>query len=1608
MNKKLTVEQAARYLGVSSKTLRRWEANGYLIPKRTSGLHRRYTEEQLLELKDKKYSRDKVKKLDKQMPSAIFSDDQLQTPVNANSVKKIQDLFPKNAVTSNFKNRISAVLSYLASFNRRKKAFLGGMFLILLLVSLITVSKKNIFVSGQTSSEKDGLVYSQQTSRAVLGEATDPGFTFKVNVPAEFGKQVTFSNGVIIDSGAIKAPNIVYSIKSGTGITITTGQNPIVTNAGLTSLSDSTGDIDLGSGLSISSNTLSNSDRGSSQSIFKNIKIGGSTISAGSNTDALEFAAGTGITLAANTTDKKITITAESSGWTAGTGYTSLKTVTDSVGIGITVPTSRLHVVGSTNLAGGVTLGSLTSDTISYIGRVASDILPSASGTYSLGSDSYRWSQLYLTGVVAVGGQATFTSSPTGTGVGQGAIYINPPSVADNSYTLFGIAVNGTEKLRMDATGNIAVQGNFLGPTTGSVGYWTRSATTLSPYTTGDSIFTTGSIGAGTPSAVFKLSVVGVAGLSPFNVASSSGTSLFNVAANGNIGIGTTNPGLYKVNVVGADAGTTNYVFNFQNSTGTRYINMRNDGTFLSNQILSFSGGFGIDSFSSGAKIIFETGGMANGNITIDGSTSNGTIGSIELKAKATTGSVYVSQGNFGVGTSGPDAKLDVLSGGGGTQLRLTSTDESMYSDFITNQMGNLLITPSGGLATFSGRLSLGTGGSRTYATGSDDFFVVGDIENDGLIYSPEIRSNNFRLLGASIISGTNLNPVSYGDQAYNLKFRTNLTDNIVYMSQLGNVGVGTSTPYGRLEVTGTSSHTNALAILNETGSNDIFTASVSGVTKFLINNSGKVGIGTTNMTSALNVNGSITTVGYNSFQGDTGKPAYIAGNASGSIQSAMSSVVIPYNQYIINTSGISMGIQSLPKFGGNGTYANQNGTYIAIGIMPIYNQLSGSGSNTDLLINRTETLLTTGAQYLIDAQVGGASRFSVTNKGFGYFADDFLIGSQATSSALFSVSGISTRQPIASLSGNLIVMQNNGWGGNVGIRNANPAYALDVNGSMSMGSNNTIYSNATDGAYKIFSFSRNGAERLSLAVGTEPIFSTPNGSFQIASRLGVNTAYQTEAQAYITSGAVGVVGAVIQGASGQTADLMRWKSSTATLGVINSLGRVGLGTAAASFRLDVFDTQVATGTAMFTNSSTNTDADVMALKIAGTTAGTGNSFLTFLNGNGEIIGKVNGNGSGGVSYGTTGIDFAEYFPKTNKEEELQVGTLICNKDGGATACNLSSNAILGVVSDRAGFIGGTQHQDNPSYVAVGLVGQLRVKISNSNGEIKAGDPLTFSDTLGVAAKATARGYILGHALENSTDGNGSTREMIMANVSPSFYDPSAQVADNSTADIIKSLSDRVAYLENLISIRASASAGLDELISHNPVRGDASSSAELFKDIEVENLTLNHNATILGNLIVGGRTVVNDLGITGNLTLGTVNVKPDGQINALGQDLKLQSDQTGGIDILAGKITIGKDGIATFGENAIFEKDVMIRGVLSADSIEVASQSAGSATIQVGESSVKIDSLLMKSTSKVLITPNTLIDVPLSVLDKKEGSFTVQLKKPQSESINFDWLIIR
>jgi hypothetical protein len=91
------------------------------------------------------------------------------------------------------------------------------------------------------------------------------------------------------------------------------------------------------------------------------------------------------------------------------------------------------------------------------------------------------------------------------------------------------------------------------------------------------------------------------------------------------------------------------------------------------------------------------------------------------------------STGTVGIGTTGPDAKLDVLATT--EQLRLTYTDGSIYTSFTVDSSGNVTIAPTGGTTNITGILAPsgkttfgGVANLKAYTVATLPAGVAGDV----------------------------------------------------------------------------------------------------------------------------------------------------------------------------------------------------------------------------------------------------------------------------------------------------------------------------------------------------------------------------------------------------------------------------------------------------------------------------------------------------------------------------------------------------------------------------------------------------------------------------------------------------------------------------------------------------------------------------------------------------------------------------------------------------------------------------------------------------------------------------------------------------------------
>lgn len=105
---------------------------------------------------------------------------------------------------------------------------------------------------------------------------------------------------------------------------------------------------------------------------------------------------------------------------------------------------AALTASGNLSLAGGLTAAAVTTATATISGVLnvtQADITQANINAANIGT-------------LTTTGQATFTATPVGTLVNQGSLYINPAS-AGAADTLLGLAVAGTQKFKVDASGNV-------------------------------------------------------------------------------------------------------------------------------------------------------------------------------------------------------------------------------------------------------------------------------------------------------------------------------------------------------------------------------------------------------------------------------------------------------------------------------------------------------------------------------------------------------------------------------------------------------------------------------------------------------------------------------------------------------------------------------------------------------------------------------------------------------------------------------------------------------------------------------------------------------------------------------------------------------------------------------------------------------------------------------------------------------------------------------------------------------------------------------------------------------------------------------------------------
>jgi trimeric autotransporter adhesin len=297
---------------------------------------------------------------------------------------------------------------------------------------------------------------------------------------------------------------------------------------------------------------------------------------------------------------------------------------------------SRLAISGS----GNVGIGTVTPG---YALDVAGSI--NSSGTVS--ATSFAGSGAALTGVPQLSAPNAFTASPTGSGVGQGPVYVNPAS-ASAGQTLLGLAVNSSQVFKVDTSGNVTTSGtlNLPNTTSASIGVLNLGAY---PFLHAYGDTTNAFIG----NAAGNFTMTG-----NLNTALGSGTLISNTTGRANAALGSNNLG-------------SNTTGNFNTAIGVAALLVNSTGA--NNTALGWAAGSTANALSNGnttgSNNTFVGANTGSGGATpanLQNATAIGANAMVSANNSLVLGSINNLNGatssvNVGIGTATPAKSLDVV-----------------------------------------------------------------------------------------------------------------------------------------------------------------------------------------------------------------------------------------------------------------------------------------------------------------------------------------------------------------------------------------------------------------------------------------------------------------------------------------------------------------------------------------------------------------------------------------------------------------------------------------------------------------------------------------------------------------------------------------------------------------------------------------------------------------------------------------------------------------------------------------------------------------------------------------------------------------------------------
>ena len=455
------------------------------------------------------------------------------------------------------------------------------------------------------------------------------------------------------------------------------------------------------------------------------------------------------------------------------------------------ISASALHVEGNIDAEGNITIGgTLTigdsaSDSVSISADVTSNIIPNASDSYNLGSDSQRWNDLYLSGSIsASGGNHSIISAGTIDIDADGALTIDGGSVTigGDSDVAFDI---DTSTLDIDSSGAITIDG------TSGVSIDAGAASNLSTSAGALTVHGAGGVNLGTTADVafdVDTSTLDIDSSGAITIDSTAGISL-DAAAASNL---TTSAGALTLegftginfkesgsNVIAIDTNRDVLFSQTGGSSGDPDVEI--DGYLVVDGTAEFNGTVDIDGTVDVDNDTFSV--DSSGAISLDaGAASNLTTsaGAITIDAAASTVKV---DGHTGVEVTSTNSGNVTIDGKAGVAIQEDGTDVIAIDtnrDVLFSQTGGSTSDPDvevDGYSRFDGQVEVAnTTTSTTTATGAlvvdggagiaenvnvgGNLTVTGNYTVNG---TTTFISSSTLDIADNIISVNSVSPVRYG-----------------------------------------------------------------------------------------------------------------------------------------------------------------------------------------------------------------------------------------------------------------------------------------------------------------------------------------------------------------------------------------------------------------------------------------------------------------------------------------------------------------------------------------------------------------------------------------------------------------------------------------------------------------------------------------------------------------------------------------------------------------------------------------------------------------------------------------------------------------------------